>query len=179
MTLKNNNKTGLKTPENYFDSFSEEIKVKVSEEKIKQKFGNNNPFSVPGNYFENFVAKKENIKKKVKIIEILKPYLSIAAGLVIVVGLWQFILTKTKTEQTAIKTEETSVNNEFYFEDIDISEINQTAENYIYNEDIIAISGFFENTEKEIQINVTEEEISDFLSDYTDDYDVNEILASL
>ncbi len=85
---------GFNTPHNYFENFNTELQTRIIEEQLKDKFGNKNPFSVPVNYFQNITANiKESKKPSVKIIQLLKPYLSIAAGILFVFGIWQVLLT--------------------------------------------------------------------------------------
>ena len=74
--LKDINKNNsFEVPENYFDDFSAEIQTKISEELLKDRFGNENPFSVPKNYFENFKARtgKDAV---ISSFQKIKPYLS-------------------------------------------------------------------------------------------------------
>ncbi len=180
MNKKINTKNqGFKTPNNYFNGFSDEIKTRIYEEKLKEKFGKKNPFSVPDTYFENFIPKNENKKQKSqKIFEILKPYLTIAAGIVVVIAMWQFILSKTNVKTTVINKEETTIGNKQNFDEYDMLELYSITENYIYEGDIVSLSEPNEE-ETKFEINANEDEISNFLTDYSDDYDINEILASL
>lgn len=164
-------KSGFKIPDNYFNNFNEDLKIKIIEDQLKEKFGNKKPFTIPNNYFENFSVKVEKEKAPQKIIKLLKPFISIAAGIILIFGVWQFILTNIPENNNFAnnnlnKVEETNRLNDLdcYIEDIDLFSIGD-----IDNEE----------NEESLNIDISEEEISDYLIDYTDEDDFEEILASL
>lgn len=67
-------KTGLKTPDNYLNKLSEQLSTIVTENDFPKKTG----LQTPENYFENFTVKKPKSKTTSLI-----PYLSIAAAIVV------------------------------------------------------------------------------------------------
>ncbi len=171
----------FKTPENYFSNFNNEIQIRIIEEQLKDKFGNKNPFSVPKDYFQNFsVELTKEAKRKTRVIQMLKPYISIAAGIIIVFGIWQIILSNIdKVNAVAEINDTTIIENNINFDNIEFDDLNENIDDYLADEDIIAVMDFEEEPELEIDVNVDEDEISEYLIDYTDEADFEEILASL
>jgi len=97
---KISDKSMFQIPENYFDKLGNEIETRISEERISDSFGKELPFVVPENYFKKLPDLLSNkiSGKKLSIIQIIKPYLSIAAGLFIVFGVWQIFLTNFESK---------------------------------------------------------------------------------
>ncbi len=97
-----NKKNAFKTPENYFEKFQDDIQIKICEEKISEYFGKSNPFTVPEDYFEKL---NEEITQRIKrepgqsrnLYQILKPYIAIAASILIIFGLWRGFLNLSDT----------------------------------------------------------------------------------
>jgi len=172
--------TKFKIPENYFQNFNDELLIRIIEENLKDRYGNNNPFTVPENYFNLFSVKLETKTNKTgKVIQILKPYLSIAAGILLILGLWQVILTNTNNDNITAETIDTINNNTLNFDNIELADLSETVDDYIDNEDVYDVVNSEEDTEQEIELNASEDEISDYLIDYADENDFDEILASL
>lgn len=122
-------------PENYFDNFSSEMIIKISEENIKEIAGTKSPFKVPENYFENSEQEiNQKIERLIKIkknpIYAIKPYLAIAASLIVVFMLWQIMLNNIKTPK--------KVNNNT-IETVKTEQNENTATTKIYEEQIISI----------------------------------------
>jgi len=176
--IKNNT---FKTPENYFNNFNNEIKIRIIEEQLKDKFGNENPFSVPKDYFQTFsVELKKETQRKARVIQILKPYISIAAGIIIIFGIWQIIFSNIDKINTVAEINDTTmIENNINFDDIEFDDLNENIDKYLDGEDIIAVINYEEEPEQEIDVNVDEDEISEYLIDYIDEADFEEILASL
>ncbi|MCF6366476.1 MAG: hypothetical protein L3J35_09785 [Bacteroidales bacterium] len=179
---------GFKTPENYFKNINDELQIRIAEEQLKKRFGNKNPFSVPENYFFSFsVNIKDEQKPERKIIQSLKPYFSIAAGIILIVGIWQILLTNIDNSETISNVIDTVTennpdifaNNTLNFEDIDTTDLNTEVENIIYENDANSLIAFTEDNFDNYEIDVDDESISEYLIDYADDEDYEEILASL
>lgn len=74
---------------------------------LLDQIGKKQPFSVPENYFEKFPAE---LQKKVKsepagkppVLKVLRPYISIAAGFLLVFALWQLVLQKLDYDNSPI-----------------------------------------------------------------------------
>ncbi len=186
--MKQSKHTGFKTPENYFDNFNNELQTRMIEENLKERFGNKNPFTVPKRYFLNFSMNLNQSKESSgKLIQLIKPYFSIAAGIVIMFGIWQILLTNIDNSQQVtnkidtIKTDNTIFlsNNILNLDDIEISDLNEQFETYIDESDASALLVYTEDETESFNIDATEEEIYEYLMDYTDNEDYTEILASL
>jgi len=145
---------GFKIPENYFQNFNEELQIRIIEEKLKEKFGNKNPFSVPDNYFSGFsVNVNKEQKSKGKIIQLLKPYFSIAAGIILILGIWQVLLVNIDNSKTisniidTIKDNNTEItaNNILNFENVDTFDLNNEVENIIYEADANSLIAYTED----------------------------------
>ncbi len=182
--LKDINKNNaFKVPENYFDNFSEELETRIAEENLKKKFGNKNPFGIPENYFNNF---KVQIKKQ-KIIQILKPWFSAAAGIIIVFALWQFVLSGLFNQKnTALKVDSLKINdvsfiavNKIQFDNIDTTYIEPEINAYIDESDIESLVILSETENPELEMTEDEEIVYDYYIDYSDDVDYSEFLADL
>jgi hypothetical protein len=156
-------KQDFKVPEGYFDSFTDKMKQKLSEEDMHLPAKDN--FKVPENYFENL---NEKIVQKIdgkgtKVIK-LRPYrkfyyvaASVAAILLVVFGL------------------QLSQEDEFTFGDL----ANSDLETYLENNDLGLSS--YEIAEvipvEELEINdilenqINDENIMEYLDDTVDDVD--------
>ncbi len=175
--------SGFKVPENYFNNFSEELEARISEEYLKKNFGNKNPFIIPENYFERFVI--NNKSRKGKIIKLIKPWLSAAAGIIIIFALWQFLLTgiENKTEQAqnndTISDNIYFAENTFNFDSAAIQISEDELNTYIDETDPNSIYEYTtdENDDKEIDTDI--ETLYEYYIDNTDDTDYSEILAEL
>ncbi len=156
-------KQDFKAPEGYFDSFTDKMKQKLSEEEMHLPANDN--FKVPKDYFENLnkkIAQKID-GKETKVMK-LRPYMkfyyaaaSVAAILVLVFGL------------------RLNQDDEFTFGDL----ANSDLENYLENNDIGLSS--YEIAEvisvEELEINdilenqINDENIMEYLDDTVDDMD--------
>ncbi|RKN81628.1 hypothetical protein [Ulvibacterium marinum] len=155
-------KQDFKTPEGYFDSFTDKMKQKLSGEEIHLPVKDG--FRVPENYFENLNEKivqkiDEKDTKVIKLRRYMKFYYaaaSVAAILVLVFGL-------------------RSNQDEFTFEDL----ANSDLETFLENNDIGLSS--YEIAEvisvEELEINdilenqINDENIMEYLDDTVDDVD--------
>ncbi|MCF6183761.1 MAG: hypothetical protein L3J56_03885 [Bacteroidales bacterium] len=193
MTVENlnniNNNNAFKVPENYFDNFSQEIETRIFEENIKKQFGNKNPFKVPENYFKDF---KSDISAKpksnfAKIIRITKPWLSAAAGIIIIFTLWQFLLTgiENKNNQTGNNDSLKSKNNivianyQPEINTVDIKYLEPEINAYIDETDADQIYEDVNEDNNETKINSDDETVYQYFIDYADDNDYTELLAEL
>ena len=68
---KENKNNGFEIPNNYFQNLSIEMETRVTEEQLKDKFGNKNPFSVPQNYFISFSVNRKKNKSSIKVAQLL------------------------------------------------------------------------------------------------------------
>lgn len=157
------------TPKNYFQDFNKDLQIRIIEEKLKERFGNKSHYSVPENYFSNFSAKQDNVKKTTKIITLIKPYLSFAAAIIIIFSLWQIVLVNTNFNENkngiiVNNNINTQVDESDYIllEDVDVYEIS--------SEDI---------NDNDFEINEDDNELFDYLIEDIDENDFNEIFASL
>ncbi len=179
---KNN---AFNVPENYFESFSLELESRISEENLKKKFGNKNPFRVPINYFENFTVQLNS--KKGKIIQLLKPWLSAAAGIIIIFALWQFLLTdiintnKQAQNHDSLQTNNSSfiANNTLNIDDIDIKYLDPEVNAFIDETDASQIYEYTNEDSSEETVNPEDESTYEYFIDYADDNDFTELLAEL
>ncbi|RLD51527.1 MAG: hypothetical protein DRI94_05805 [Bacteroidetes bacterium] len=179
---KNN---AFNVPENYFDTFAAELEARISEENLKNQFGNRNFFSVPENYFKNF--KVQMNPKKGKIIQLIKPWLSAAAGIIIIFALWQFLLTdiintnKQAQNHDSLQTNNSTViaNNTLSIDDIDIKYLDPEINAYIDEADANTIYEYTDDSEQETVTNTDDETIYEYYIDYADDNDITELLADL
>ena len=167
------NQNVFKTPENYFNDFQKELETKIVEEKLKEKFGNLNPFSVPDDYFENLDYKISVIKsdKKISTFTLIKPYLSIAACLIIVFGIWQIFFTNFDFDE------------KYTINEIETQDTVNIYENYVSMDfsgiDSEIMIDYMEEQEKVSDIeNFTEED--DFYAEYiSENVDYSSILSEL
>ncbi len=178
---------GFSIPENYFESISEDIQTKINEENLNRRFGKKIPFSVPLGYFNNISAETFTEKKPaIQLYHKLKPYLSIAAGIIIIFGIWQLLLTNIDPDTTKFsklntdtsKYLNTDSNNKLTLNDINMTDISNELDLYIDNTDeltLIEIS----NEEEVKNIEIDSEEIYNYLMDYADESEFNEIIAGL
>lgn len=81
---KNNNISGFKTPQNYFDDFEERLFQKIEEEQFPKSSG----FKVPDGYFKNLDGRilksvtQSNSTEKKKVISLIpKKYFGYAAAI--------------------------------------------------------------------------------------------------
>lgn len=183
----NINDSGFKTPENYFKNFDVELQIRIIEEYLKERFGNKNPFTVPKNYFQTFsVNLKTAGTSSGKVIQMLKPYLSIAAGIIIVFGIWQLLLTNidspvsiTEQADTVIENNTILSDNTINLDDVEEVELNEEFETYISEADANTLIEYTQEENNEFEVDASTEEIYDYLIDYADDEDYDAILASL
>ncbi|NPA68670.1 MAG: hypothetical protein GXO50_08685 [Chlorobi bacterium] len=169
----------FKIPEDYFNNFSRELETRISEEKLKKQFGNKNPFTVPENYFENFSIKITN--HKTKIIQIIKPVISVAAGIIVIFALWQIIFTKINHENNIAGniTDTNKIVNKINNTNIKYSE--NEIDIYINELDINTIYEYTENNEQD-DYEITDrndETVYQYFVDYADDNDYTELIAEL
>ncbi|MEI6865001.1 hypothetical protein [Flavicella sp.] len=85
------NNPGFKTPENYFEEFSDALFSKMTEDELPNKTG----FKTPPNYFEKFeeelISKLEKTTPKRKSkVRLLYTVISVAAALFIYFGISQY-----------------------------------------------------------------------------------------
>ncbi len=183
-SLNNINKENtFRVPEKYFEDFNKEIKTKISEEYLKQNIGKENPFIVPEDYFENFSPEIFRNKKRAKgkVIKLLKPWFSAAAGIIVIFALWQFLLTNTdiyKANNKNIPKTENSQN---------LAEINNNDLQYLEPEidayiNEVDINNIYEYTNDDSDKNTEytdNDAVYEYFIDYTDDYEYTEIIAEL
>ena len=179
-----NKENAFKVPENYFDNFSKELETRISEENLKKKFGNKNPFAVPENYFTNFSVKKN--KQKGKIIRFMKPWLSAAAGIIIIFALWQFLLTgiennnhASNTDSIYSKSSNLATANQLNINNIDIKYLEPEVNAYIDESDANEIYEYTNDDTSGELTNSDDETVYDYFIDYADDNDINELIAEL
>lgn len=182
--INKNNSFGV--PEDYFESLTDQIQSRISEEKLKEDYGNKNPFTVPKNYFKNFNPKKD-INKSIGVIQMLKPYLSIAAGIILVLVIWQITLSVLDNKNAITELNDSALNDQniqyaeiFDFSDVSIAEIEVQLTDYIDDTDVNSLIAYT-NEEFDQQTNNTEQEAAyEYFIDYSDDYsDYEEILAQI
>lgn len=185
--MKNINdiKNVFKVPENYFDNFTEELEARISEDYLKNRFGNKNPFIAPENYFNNFKVKIN--REKAKIIRLVRPWLSVAAGIIIIFALWQFLLNdilnnnKQALNKNSLSNNKTEIiaNNKVDLDKIDIKYLVPEINAYIDETDANTIYEYADDTEQETIINTDEEAVYEYYIDYADDTDITDLLADL
>lgn len=172
------NKNAFQVPENYFDNLGAVIETKIAEEKIIESFGKELPFSVPKNYFTKLSDSIIDTKitannNSSNIFQILKPYLSIAAGLLIVFGIWQVILSNFENENPISNNKITA--NKINIKNTSIEVLlsdtvtqNEVADDIAYDsdEELIASVVYSENTDSEVPDN---DATVEYLADYSDD----------
>lgn len=173
-------------PENYFESLTDQIQTRISEEKLKEEYGNKNPFIVPENYFRNFSINKPN-NKLTGVIQMLKPYLSIAAGIILVLVIWQITLSVLDSKKTITEFND----NDFYdqniqyaeifdFSDIDSAEMEMKIADYIEDTDANSLIAYTYEETDEITNSTEQEAAYEYFIDYSDDYsDYEDILAEI
>jgi hypothetical protein len=173
----------FKVPENYFENLSSEIETTISEEFIKEKVGNKNPFNVPDGYFENFIINPES-KQTHKIIKILKPYLSIAAGIIIFAGIFTVsVKLLNKKEITNIlqdslqKTGNQFSENVIDLTKIDKKEIDERADIFLYEMDSETIINLSETSEHISNSTSDDESVYDYFVDYDSGMDYIDYIA--
>jgi len=179
-----NKKNSFKVPENYFDNFSKELETRISEENLKKQFGNKNPFTVPENYFETFSVNKKNPERK--IVRLITPWLSAAAGIIIIFALWQFLLTEVdknkhaETNDTLISTHlNFFADNQIQIDENDIKYLEPEINAYIDETDANRLYEYSNDDTSEEMINTDEETVYEYFIDYADDNDYTELLADL
>ena len=182
-----NKNNQYKIPENYFEDFTTELQTKISEENIKEKFGNDNHFAVPINYFETFNVKIKRERTIGNTIQLLKPFLAIAAGIILVFVIWQVVLTSMENSQPLTETNDsTNIEDNILLADIiDFSNIDSTViENeldiYVEESDENTIVSLSDNEENEFSIDIDIETIYEYFIDYSDDMtEYAEVIAQL
>jgi len=183
--LNNINKNkAFKVPKNYFENFSIELETRISEENLKKKIGNKNPFTVPENYFETFSAAKN--KSERTVFQIIKPWLSAAAGIIVVFALWQFLLNGIDKNNHAQNIDNINkinsyiiANNQININDSDIEYLEPEVNAYIDGTDANQIYEYANDETQEDKISVDDETIYEYFVDYADDNDYTELLADL
>jgi hypothetical protein len=169
--IKNSNEL-FKTPEGYFDNLANDIQLKISEEKLKEKFGNGNPFAVPNGYFENIVAERF-ILKKLTVFQMFKPYISIAAAILMLSGIWRIITLNINPDSnpsakidSGLRSDSFIAENGIDWNKIQKSELENTADFYldeIDNETFLSLS----QAEPKDSLNQkTDESVYDYFVDY-------------
>ncbi len=176
----------FKVPENYFDNFSKELETRISEENLKKRFGNKNPFTVPENYFETFSVKNKRPERK--IIKLITPWLSAAAGIIIIFALWQFLLNEVETNKHA-ETNDTLIStqmnfiadNQIQINENDIEYLEPELNAYIDETDASQLYEYAnnENSDDIDIVNTDDETVYEYFIDYADDNDYTELLAEL
>lgn len=87
-------KPGFKTPENYFEEFSDNLFTKINEEELPKESG----FNTPDNYFENLeesiitAIPKEKKKGKLRLLYTIS---SVAAAFLLYFGIANYQQSKT------------------------------------------------------------------------------------
>lgn len=183
--LNNINKNNaFKVPEDYFENFSAELETLISEENLKKKFGNKNSFNVPENYFETFSITKTKSEKN--IFRIIRPWLSAAAGIIIVFALWQFLLTGIDKNNHAQNNDSINkinsyiiANNQININDSDLQYLEPEVNEYIDGTDASQLYEYANDETKEDKISVDDETVYEYFVDYADDNDYTELLAGL
>lgn len=138
---KNNNISGFKTPQNYFDDFEERLFQRIEEEQFPKSSG----FKVPDGYFENLdeqilksVTQNNSTEKKKVISLIPKKYFgyaaAIAACLLVAIQVFTFQDENPNIESIQISMLDKYIEDGYlninlyeltnYFEDSDISGLN-------------------------------------------------------
>lgn len=171
-------------PEGYFDSFQDQIQAKIAEEKLMDTYGNANPFAVPEGYFENFTAAKHEHKEG-RLLSMLKPWMSVAAGILVVFAIWQIVLNSINTSEGSIaandSTQLTEYSEIFDFSNLNDDDLAEVAADYMYEYDdeaLYQLSG--EESENNAELSINEEIIYEYYIDYSDDYsDYEDLLAEL
>lgn len=162
--IPKNTKNPFRLPENYFDTLSDELQCRIAEEKLKSKFGNKNPFTIPENYFENsdkhsFNKKHNFTYRKNQFSILLKTSISIAAGVVLFIGLRTLFF-----ENNTSKTNFTNVSN---FGD---SSNNLALDNEIYEDiDENTIVSFISETKDTVSdtTQISDDELIEYVADNT------------
>jgi len=121
------------------------------------KYKKSNPFNVPENYFEGFEQKlSEKIdeieNKNTWTIKSLKPFLSIAAGFLLLFSLWLMFLNKLGNNKMASNEDLTEQEVIFgYFESVNSDELIQILSAEDFNDPDFAI-----NLERDIDLIIDE-----------------------
>ena len=145
---------GYKVPDNYFDTFSDQLFSKVAETSIPSKTG----FTTPDNYFENLekqiFASTINKKRKQKI-RILYTLSTVAASLLLIFS----IFNHTNKENVT-------------FDSITISDVQVWMENGNLSLDSYTIASIAtdEDLEELEHFNVSNEEMEDYLESSGSDF---------
>jgi hypothetical protein len=168
--IPNNRQNPFRLPENYFEQFSEDLQIRISEEKLEEKFGKKNPFSVPNNYFENldftsFNKKQTFLPNKTKFSILIKTSFSIAAGVILFFAVRFLFFDQNTSKNTAnysISSDSLKPTEIDIYEDIDESTI---------------VAVFSEENKKEtISPTISDEEMLNYVADYSDE---SELIAAL
>jgi len=164
----------FKVPQNYFEDLSSEIRIKILEDGLKENYGSKSPFSVPKWYYESIDPESYKVSKK-SIVHFLKPYISIAAGIILIAGIWQIIAVNLDLKDNSTTNFDSSkVKDSLYVEfvvdltKIDTTEIDKKAELYLYEMDNESVYGI---TETENQKTTETEDQDESIYDYFVDYD--------
>jgi hypothetical protein len=174
----------FKVPQNYFEDLSSEIRIKILEDGLKEDYGSKAPFSVPKGYFESIDPESYKIPKK-SIVHFLKPYISIAAGIILIAGIWQIVavnldLTDGSTSNLDTSKDKDSLYAEFVVDltTIDTIEIEKKAELYLYEMDNESVYGISESDyQKTSETGDQDESIYDYFVDYDSGLDYIDFLT--
>lgn len=125
---------------------------------------NKNPFTVPDNYFEDFdekIKKRLDDNSKPQIIEIAKPYLSIAAILIGLFIVWNVIL---KVYLSVSDFGNTIVTEQITDDDVYIDEVDESlfAEMYSIEDTVSFMSSSLADVDTETLIEYLADNESDF-----------------
>lgn len=164
-SLEDIKKTGFSTPENFFNSFEDDLFSKISEENLPSKNG----FSTPDGYFEELenqifdkIALEEKPEAKVISLKsrILKtiPYAA-AASVLLFIGLNYF----------------SSINNSVTFEDLSTTEIENWLDTDISGTEIAEVISEIDFNEADFTNNINDTEIEDYLDNIDTSTLLNEI----
>jgi hypothetical protein len=182
--IRHTKRNSFGIPEGYFDSFQDQIQAKIAEEKLMDTYGNANPFAVPEGYSRILTAAKHEHKEG-RLLSMLKPWMSVAAGILVVFAIWQIVLNSINTSEGSIaandSTQLTEYSEIFDFSNLNDDDLAQVAADYMYEYDdeaLYQLSG--EESENNTELSINEEIIYEYYIDYSDDYsDYEDLLAEL
>jgi hypothetical protein len=162
------NNSCFKTPAKYFQTVELEIEHKIIEDAIKERCGNTLPFKIPDRYFDS-INPEIFIYRKKPAIKFLKPYISIAAGILLLAGIWQIIINQIDSfDIKALRNNPVqqgySINNNVTLSDIDLEGLNEEAEIFLYDMDQPTILSISEQATNQTQTN--DDLVYDFFIDY-------------
>jgi len=159
--LHNIKKTGFKTPENYFETFSERLNERLNEKDV---IGVKNAgFKIPENYFETFESNftdKLNDKEETKIIQFKsKRTWYYAAGIAASIVLLLSIIFTNKNGISIDKLETVAIESYLYQEEYSAEELTS-----LFQLNEISETDF-------IKLNISEETLNNYLENIdTEDF---------